>query len=48
MLLTWKQWLIILLLENYGMKKGTLSSLVVQYTPAAELYYTLLDRILRS
>ena len=38
---------IILLLDNYGMKKGTFTSCVVQYNPAAVLYYTLLDRILR-
>ena len=30
------------------MKKGDLTSCAVQYTPAAVLYSTLLDRILRS
>ena len=47
-LLTWKQWLIILLIENYGMKKVNLMSCDVQYTPEAVPYSTLLDRILRS
>ena len=37
-----------LLPENSGIQKGTLTSWVVQYTPAAVIYYTLFDRILRS
>ena len=36
------------LVENSGMPKGTLTSCGVQYIPAAVLYSTLLDRILRS
>ena len=30
------------------MQKGTLTPCIVQYTPAAVIYYTLLDRILFS
>ena len=45
---TCKWWLIILLIENSGMQKFTFTSCAVQYKPAAVLYSTLLDRILRS
>ena len=43
-----KRWLIILMLENSGMQKGTLISWVIHYTLASVLYSNLLDRILRS
>ena len=47
-LLTWNWCSIILMLENSGMQKVTLTSCDVKYNPTAVLYSTLLDRILSS
>ena len=42
-----ERYYIILLMENYGIQHGILTSCVILYGPADMLYSTLLERILR-